>query len=61
MDFESLYDASFEKQSYWVHAKKAAKRAGRRTASLLTNRGASHRRSKESCAAEGFKASDPQL
>ena len=43
MDFESLYDASFEKQSYWVRAMKAAKRAGRRTASLLTNRGASHR------------------
>jgi len=44
MDFKSLYDASFEKQSYWVRAMRAAKRAGRRTANLLTNRGASHRR-----------------
>jgi hypothetical protein len=44
MDFETLYDSSFEKQSYWVRAMKAARRAGRRTAALLTNRGASHRR-----------------
>ena len=44
MDFETLYDSTFEKQSYWVRAMKAARRAGRRTAALLTNRGASHRR-----------------
>jgi hypothetical protein len=44
MDFDSLYDASYEKQSYWVRAMQAARKAGRRTAGLLTNRGASHRR-----------------
>ena len=30
MDFQTLYNSSFKKQSYWVRAMKAARRAGRR-------------------------------
>jgi hypothetical protein len=43
-DFDSLYRSSFEKQSYWVRAMKAARRAGRRTALVQSRRGASARR-----------------
>ena len=32
MDFDGLYQSTFEKQAYWVVAMKAAYRAGRRTA-----------------------------
>ena len=32
MDFDGLYQSSFEKQAYWVVAMKTAYRAGRRTA-----------------------------
>ena len=41
MDFDSLYRTSFEKQSYWVVAMKAAHRAGRRTKLLRRRRRAS--------------------
>ena len=44
MDFDSLYNSSFEKQSYWVRAMKAAQRAGRRAARLRSCRGATGRR-----------------
>ena len=43
-DFDALYQSSYEKQSYWVRAMKAARRAGRRTASMQSRRGASARR-----------------
>ena len=43
-DFDSLYLSSFEKQSSWVRAMKAAQRAGRRTALVQSRRGASARR-----------------
>ena len=44
-DFDSLYRSSFERQTYWVRAIKAARRAGRRTALLRSRRGAgAHRR-----------------
>ncbi len=42
MDFTSLYNASFEQQSYWVLAMKAAQRAGRRAEYNSKLRGASH-------------------
>ena len=32
MDFDSLYNSSFERQSYWVRAMKAARHAGKRAA-----------------------------
>ena len=44
MDFDSLYRSSFERQSYWVRAMKAARRAGRRAARLRSRRGATGRR-----------------
>jgi hypothetical protein len=44
LDFTSLYSASFEKQSYWVLAMKAARRAGRRANHQAKSKGASHRR-----------------
>ena len=47
MDFQTLYHSSFEKQSYWVRAMKAARRAGRRAvavANLAARQGASARR-----------------
>ena len=43
-DFTSLYRSSFERQTYWVRAIKAARRAGRRTALLRSRRGAGARR-----------------
>ena len=43
-DFNSLYRASFEKQTYWVRAIKAARRAGRRTAQMQSHRSAGARR-----------------
>ncbi len=43
MDFTSLYNASFERQSYWVLVMKAARRAGRRAKHNSKSRGASHR------------------
>ena len=43
-DFDSLYRTSFEKQTYWVRAIKAARRAGRRTAVMRSRRGAGVRR-----------------
>ena len=47
MDFQTLYNSSFEKQSYWVRAMKAARRAGRRAVALAqvaSRQGASARR-----------------
>ena len=44
MDFDSLYNSSYEKQYYWVRAMKAARRAGRRTAFLNSRRSAAARR-----------------
>jgi hypothetical protein len=46
LDFTSLYSATFEKQSYWVLAMKAARRAGRRAYHQGKSKGASHRRKK---------------
>ncbi len=43
MDFTSLYNASFERQSYWVLALKAAWQAGRHAEHNSKSRGASHR------------------
>ena len=34
MDFDSLYNSSFKRQSYWVRAMRAARRAGRRAAHI---------------------------
>jgi hypothetical protein len=42
MDFTSLYNASFERQSYWVLAMKVARQAGRRAKHNSKLRGASH-------------------
>jgi hypothetical protein len=42
MDFTSLYNASFEQQSYWVLAMKAARQAGRRAKYNPKSRGESH-------------------
>ena len=44
LDFDNLYNSSFERQSYWVQAMKAARRAGRRAARLRSRRGAAGRR-----------------
>jgi hypothetical protein len=44
LDFTPLYSASFEKQSYWVLAMKAARRAGRRANHQAKSKGASHQR-----------------
>ena len=44
IDFDSLYHTSFEKQTYWVRAIKAARRAGRRNAAMQSHRGAGVRR-----------------
>jgi len=44
MDFTTLYNSSFERQSYWVLAMKAARRAGRRVSHNARSKGASHRR-----------------
>ena len=46
LDFTSLYSASFEKQSYWVLAMKATRRAGHRADHQAKSKGASHRRRK---------------
>ena len=43
-DFNLLYRSSFERQTYWVRAIKAARRAGHRTALLRSRRGAGARR-----------------
>jgi hypothetical protein len=43
MDFTFLYNASFERQSYWVLAMKAARWAGHRAEHNSKSRGASHR------------------
>ena len=43
-DFDTLYRTSFEKQTYWVRAMKAARRAGRRTAQRQSRIGAGVRR-----------------
>ena len=43
-DFDSLYRSSFERQTYWVQAIKAARRVGRQTALLRSRRGAGARR-----------------
>ena len=43
-DFDSLDRTSFEKQTYWVRAIKAARRAGRRTALIQSRQGAGARR-----------------
>jgi hypothetical protein len=42
LDFTSLYNSSFKRQSYWVLAMKAAQRAGRHTNHKAKSRGASH-------------------
>ncbi len=42
IDFTSLYNASFERQSYWVLAMKAARWAGCRAKHNSKSRGASH-------------------
>ena len=34
MDFDSLFNAGTDRQSYWVRAMQATKKAGRRTAAL---------------------------
>ena len=44
MDYDSLYKSSFERQSYWVIAMQAARRAGRRTAAMQSRRGAGAKR-----------------
>ena len=44
MDFDGLYQSSFEKQAYWVVAMKAAYRAGRRTALVRRRQRASSKR-----------------
>lgn len=44
VDYSSLLRASFERQSYWVMAMKAARRAGRRAAVRRSREGASDRR-----------------
>ena len=46
-DFDALYRSSFEQQTYWVRAMKAARRAGRRVAAnaaVARTRGRSARR-----------------
>jgi len=43
-DFDSLYRSSFELQTYWVRAIKAARRAGRRIAENASRQGAGERR-----------------
>lgn len=43
-DFDSLYRSSFEHQTYWVSAIKAARRAGRRIAANKAQQGAGDRR-----------------
>jgi hypothetical protein len=42
LDFTSLYNSSFERQSYWDLAMKAAQQAGRRANHKAKSRGASH-------------------
>lgn len=44
IDYTTLYRASFERQSHWVCAMQAARRAGRRTALVQSRRGAAARR-----------------
>ena len=44
IDYSSLLRSSFERQSYWVRAMKAARHAGRRVATLQRNNGAAARR-----------------
>ena len=44
IDFDSLFRSSFERQTYWVRAMRAAQRAGRRAALLQSRRGAGARR-----------------
>jgi hypothetical protein len=39
LDYSTLYSASFERQSYWVLAMKAARQAGRRTSASSEQRG----------------------
>jgi hypothetical protein len=39
LDYSKLYNASFERQSYWVLAMKAARRAGRRASASTRHRG----------------------
>ncbi len=44
IDYSSLLRSSFDRQSYWVRAMKAARQAGRRVATLQRNNGAGARR-----------------
>jgi hypothetical protein len=44
LDFTSLYNSSFERQSYWVLAMKAAQQVGCCTNHKAKSRGASHQR-----------------
>jgi hypothetical protein len=39
LDYSELYNASFEQQTYWVLAMKAAHRAGRRASALKQHKG----------------------
>jgi hypothetical protein len=44
LDYSALYNASLERQSYWVLAMKAARRAGKRDATASKRRGRSQRK-----------------
>ncbi len=44
LDFTTLYNSSFQRQSYWVLAMKAAQQAGCRANHKAKSRGASHQR-----------------
>ena len=44
IDYSSLLRSSFERQSYWVRAMKAARHAGRRVVNVQRNNGAAARR-----------------
>ena len=46
MDFDNLLNAGIDRQSYWVRAMQAARKAGRRTAALAGKVSASVRRRK---------------
>ncbi len=50
LDYSALFNASLERQSYWVLAMKSARRAGKRDATASKRRGRSQRklRTKES-------------
>ena len=48
MDFDNLMNAGIYRQSYWVRAMQAARKAGRQTAALAGKVSASVRRSEQS-------------